>query len=92
MLWEILAPALLPAKKSLPHGRSHSATAPGKAVGVGNHPLDGGPAILVCDREWMLRPSSVFDGDGDGNEGVQVVVICRRRGGFDAESSAMEVD
>ena len=38
----------------------------------------------------MLRPSSVFDGDGDGNEGVQVVVICRRRGGFDAESSAMD--
>ena len=63
---------------------------------MGNDPFKCSPAIVVGNRERVFWGSSVIDGDGDdvtfGDEGVEIVVICGRRGGFDAETSAVEVD
>lgn len=62
----------------------------------GDHPLKGGPAILVCDGEGVFGGKTVLDGDGDdiglGDEGIEVVLVGRGEGGFDAEGSTMEVD
>lgn len=60
-----------------------------------NGPLDRGPGIVIGDGERVFRGSSVINRENDnfgfGSEGVEVVVVRGRGGGFDAETTAMEV-